>query len=73
MKKRSVRPSTATRLRVDTAHRARATHLASVPDKPPLELDQLYQVLVECPDEEAQRALFERLASEGYPCRALVL
>lgn len=38
-----------------------------------LTLQSLYQVIVECADEAAQRALFERLSEEGHRCRALVL
>lgn len=34
---------------------------------------ELFQVLVECRDEEDQRTLFERLSAEGYTCRLLTL
>ncbi len=34
---------------------------------------ELYQVLVQCRDEEEQRRLYERLQSEGYTCRVLTL
>ncbi len=39
----------------------------------PLRLEHLYQVLVECDDESAQRRLFEQLTQQGYQCRVLVL
>jgi ParB-like chromosome segregation protein Spo0J len=42
-------------------------------EAPPLRLEHLYQVLVECRDEGAQRVLFEQLTQQGYPCRVLVL
>jgi ParB-like chromosome segregation protein Spo0J len=31
-----------------------------------------FQVLVECPDEQAQATLLQRLAGEGYSCRSLI-
>lgn len=34
---------------------------------------ELFQVLVECRDEDDQRSLFERLSAEGYTCRLLTL
>ena len=34
---------------------------------------ELFQVLVECQDEDDQRSLFERLSAEGYTCRLLTL
>jgi len=34
---------------------------------------ELFQVLVECQDEDDQRRLFERLSAEGYTCRLLTL
>jgi hypothetical protein len=34
---------------------------------------ELYQVLIECRDEEEQRELFERLRREGRKVRLLVL
>ncbi len=42
----------------------------SVPEVP---VGQLYQILVECADEEEQRRLYERLREEGYQCRVLTL
>ncbi len=36
-------------------------------------LPELYQVLVQCRDEEDQRQLYERLQQEGYSCRVLTL
>jgi hypothetical protein len=33
----------------------------------------LYQVTVECRSEQEQQALYERLRSEGYECRLLIL
>jgi hypothetical protein len=45
------------------------------PDAPPPEvpIPDAFQVVVECPDEAAQRDLFERLSAEGYQCRLLNL
>ncbi|MDZ4780092.1 MAG: ParB/RepB/Spo0J family partition protein [Planctomycetia bacterium] len=40
-------------------------------DATPLRLEHLYQVMVECQDETAQRDLFEHLTQQGYQCRAL--
>ena len=40
--------------------------------KPPAELPEQYLVLIECADEEAQRALLERFQAEGLKCRALL-
>lgn len=34
---------------------------------------ELYQVVVECRDEDEQRALYERLLGEGFACRLLNL
>lgn len=39
----------------------------------PLRIESLYQIIVECADEHAQRSLFEQLTSQGCKCRALVL
>ncbi len=36
-------------------------------------MQELFQLVVECPGESAQRELFERLTSEGFKCRVLVL
>jgi hypothetical protein len=36
-------------------------------------LDDLFQVVVECRDEAQQRAVYERLTSEGFRCRVLTL
>ncbi len=33
----------------------------------------LFQVVVECSDEDEQRGVFERLSTEGFKCRAMVL
>ena len=38
-----------------------------------IHLPELYQVLVQCRDEEDQRQLYERLQQEGYSCRVLTL
>lgn len=39
----------------------------------PAILPESFQVVVECRDEEEQRAVYERLAAEGYTCRLLTL
>ncbi len=36
-------------------------------------IPESYQVVVECHDEEDQRAIFERMRAEGYRCRVLTL
>jgi ParB-like chromosome segregation protein Spo0J len=36
-------------------------------------LQSLWQVVVECVDENAQRELYEKLTAEGYRCRLLIL
>jgi hypothetical protein len=36
-------------------------------------IPESYQVVVECRNEQDQRAVFERLRNEGYPCRVLTL
>ncbi len=38
-----------------------------------VQIKELYQVVAECADESAQRALYERLQAEGYKCRLLML
>ena len=43
--------------------------LAAPPPGPP----ELYQILIECRDEEQQRELFELLEGEGLKIRLLVL
>lgn len=52
-----------------------ADALADPPDGLPREVDlpTSYRVVVECRDEDEQQALYERLTSEGYTCRLLVL
>ena len=68
---------------VQTDHRAVAALLKSLARENPLPratrpslemtLPATFQVVVECSDEEQQRGLFERLASEGFKCRVLSL
>jgi hypothetical protein len=36
-------------------------------------LEESFQVVVECPDEKSQQAVFERMTSEGFKCRVLTL
>jgi hypothetical protein len=38
-----------------------------------IDLPESFQLLVDCRDEQDQRALYERLVAEGYSCRVLVL
>jgi len=44
-------------------------------DGPPpgIEVPEAFQVVVECRDEQQQRAVFERLSGEGLKCRLLTL
>jgi hypothetical protein len=37
------------------------------------DIPETYQVVVECADESEQQAVFERLNSEGYKCKLLML
>jgi ParB-like chromosome segregation protein Spo0J len=37
------------------------------------ELDESYQVVVRCRDEDQQRELYERLSAEGFSCKLLML
>jgi hypothetical protein len=39
----------------------------------PRVIGDVFQVVAECHDEEAQRELYERLRGEGYQCRLLLL
>lgn len=34
---------------------------------------EIFQLLIDCGAEQAQRQLYERLQAEGWPCRVLVL
>jgi hypothetical protein len=38
-----------------------------------IDIPESYQVVVECRDEDDQKALFERMREEGYRCRVLTL
>ena len=40
---------------------------------PDVDIPEVYQVVVECEDEEDQRAVYERLTSEGLKCRLSML
>jgi hypothetical protein len=57
--------------RIQSLHRAQNNENPS----PPLEvtIPESYQVLVECPDEQAQKSIYERLTAEGYRCRVLTM
>jgi hypothetical protein len=44
-----------------------------VPESNEVSIPESYQVVVECHDEEDQRAVFERMRAEGYRCRVLTL
>jgi hypothetical protein len=57
-----------------TAERdASANHFATARDRPEVDIPESYQVMVECQDEDEQRALYDRLRGEGYRCRVLTL
>ena len=47
-------------------------NLAADP-RPEPEIEDTYQVIVQCDDEQIQQELFERLTGEGYQCRVLTL
>lgn len=60
----------------NTKRRTKAAQRASTKSaKPPREVEvpELFQVLVSCGDEDAQRRLYERLTAEGYECRVVTL
>jgi len=38
-----------------------------------VEIPELYQVVIQCENEEEQQAMFERMRKEGYRCRVLTL
>ena len=42
-------------------------------EEPDLLIPESFQVAVECVDEASQRALYDRLTGEGYPCRLMML
>jgi hypothetical protein len=38
-----------------------------------IKLPELFQLVVECENEDQQRQLYERLSADGYKCRVLTL
>ena len=48
-------------------------HDSAASDLPEVELPTVYQVLVECADEDEQKEVFEQLSSTGHKCRVLTL
>ena len=48
---------------------------AAISTEPPadIQIAEMFQIVVDCGSEEQQRALFERLSSEGLNCRVLTL
>jgi ParB-like chromosome segregation protein Spo0J len=51
----------------------RAATIAPAAEPRDVRLSETFQLLVECDGEAEQRALFERLAGEGYRCRVITL
>lgn len=49
----------------------------SAEDEPDLsagsEIQAMFEVVVECRDEQEQKVLYQRLTSEGYSCRLFTL
>jgi hypothetical protein len=43
------------------------------PDSDEIDLEESYQVVVRCRDEDQQRELYERLSAEGFSCKLLML
>lgn len=48
------------------------------PTQPPkarkeVDIPAIYQVVVECGDEQKQRAVYEQLTAEGFRCRLMLL
>ncbi|HVC98674.1 MAG TPA: hypothetical protein VND64_33725 [Pirellulales bacterium] len=59
-----------------SSHRtSKARQSPTPPDvrKAARELPEMWQVLVQCRDEEQQREVYERMTAEGFKCRVLVL
>ena len=52
---------------------AGAAQSAAVSETVDVKIDEMFQIVVDCRDEPAQRTLFERLSGEGFKCRALVI
>lgn len=46
---------------------------APKPQKPEPKIPELYQVVVQCNDENDQRKLYERLTAENRTCRLIIL
>lgn len=42
-------------------------------EKPEVEINELYQVVVDCSGEDQQEELYERLKGEGFKCKVLTL
>ena len=38
-----------------------------------VEIDESFQVIVDCRDEQTQKRVFDQMTSEGHPCRLLTL
>lgn len=52
---------------------ARELPTAGAADDCQATVGDLFQVIVECPSEESQQSLYERLRGEGFECRLLIL
>ena len=46
---------------------------AAKPKRPEPKIPELYQVVVQCADENDQRKLYERLTAENRTCRLIIL
>lgn len=65
--------SAAVRALVDSLANEHASQPPALPGVPDTKIPESYQVVVECADEDDQRAVFERMRAEGYRCRVLTL
>jgi hypothetical protein len=49
------------------------SHKPGEPFSREVELPQLFQIVVECENEQQQKQLYEQLTTQGYKCRVLIL
>jgi hypothetical protein len=49
------------------------SHEVAEQSSPGVAIPELYQIVVECRDEDEQQALYEQLKAQGYQCRVLTL
>lgn len=57
----------------DRVNESRRISAADVRSKPSKIVPEIYQIIVDCRDEEEQRIVFEQMTGEGRRCRVLTL